>query len=125
MKTLGNTHSLLIVRRLLPPPPILLILYWFSTTYEGQPANPSFSLSIHSIKIANAAEAVCNIIKEYSFFSRNYDLSCFADANCEVRSAFLKSAQRSAQQRSSLLALLAKNRPFCAHCGHLERVKTQ
>ena len=70
MKTLGNTHSLLIVRRLLPPPPILLILCWFSTTYEGQPANPSFSLSIHSIKlkIANAAEAVCNIIKEYAFF---------------------------------------------------------
>ena len=70
MKTLGNTHSLLIVRRLLPPPPILLILYWFPTTYEGQPANPSFSLSIHSIKlkIANAAEAVCNIVKGYTFF---------------------------------------------------------
>ena len=33
---------------------------------------------------------MCNIVKGYSFFSRNYDLSCFADANCEVRSAFLK-----------------------------------
>ena len=46
-----------------------------------------------------------------------------ADANCEVRSAFLKSAQRSAQQRSSLLALLAKsaqqNRPYCANYAHV------
>ena len=32
-----------------------------------------------------------------------------ADANCEVRSAFLKSAQRSAQ----------KNRPYCANYAHV------
>jgi hypothetical protein len=42
-------------------PPIQVDTVWADTLYydfEGQPANPSFSLSIDSVETSNAAEAV-------------------------------------------------------------------